>query len=678
MADNMHIIKLKKGDILFNTGDDAEKIYYVTSGSLKAYTTYGNFVFGEGFAAGIADGYYGIGIYTYVAETDCTLEEYSLSNISDVSKLCNEHNADCGRLVLSNNRFIMDMVRCYLTLMMKCRKKDSSYTIDTRINKWELDKYNSISGLSESVSLPYFSSNASIAVAELVESARFVTVLNDACLDMADFLGINMEYVPPVIQHVPEPQPASVPDESYSEEEIDSAEVMAKLRGSLDKIIEYSRLYEEDATEFKTLMSTFKKSPNRLSSSDDMRKLRKQLTDIFYKLYYDIFMRSMEDDNIPDYITMFLNFGYIDDELVSANNLAALYKISLTIEDTCNNSHVYTMYNWLKHIYWGEKEPSRNSLDQNYEEYVREQSRLGRLHEAEALNDNDMKLQYEIRNMFMQTHRMTYGRVSSFVPFIIDDNILKPPALMLTSSEAVMKSINQARNIDFSLFFRSTVYSNEELGIPKEFIYKEVLPDIILTPCIGSGGVMWQEIVGRNRNTGGRLMLPIFCIGKIDSIMLNILGHFRWELCKRIQGSYWNNVSEKSLTSEFYDYLQFYRKNRELTEAAKEKVKSSLQNARNNFSEVFAKDYELWITYESSGSNRLNKVSRLIMAKYCPFNKTIRMDLKLNPTYSKDIEVYERNCAMQKKRIDLLCRALESKDIEIPREIRETRAYLSR
>ena len=64
-----------------------------------------------------------------------------------------------------------------------------------------------------------------------------------------------------------------------------------------------------------------------------------------------------------------------------------------------------------------------------------------------------------------------------------------------------------------------------------------------------------------------------------------------------------------------------------------------MTSARNNFSEVFARDYEQWISYESSGSNRLNKVSRLIMSKYCPFVKDIRDKLKMNPSYTKGLEV---------------------------------------
>ena len=313
-------------------------------------------------------------------------------------------------------------------------------------------------------------------------------------------------------------------------------------------------------------------------------------------------MHSVQDDNLPAPVNMFLNFGYIDEELLSKDNLTTLYKLSFLVDNICNDNGVYTIYNWLKHILWGEKEPSNNNLDQSYDEYIREQIRLGKIEDQGILNDTDSKLRFEIQNMFIQTNRMTYGKASSFLPLMIEENILSPLGNMLLTADYINKFIDNVKSIDFSLFYRSAMYTNEKLGIPRESIYIECLPDIILTPCIGTYGVMWQEIVGRNRHTGGRFMLPIFCSVKSESLIYNILGHFRWELCKRIQGNYWNNVSEKSLTSEYYDYLQFYRKNRDLSDPVKDKLKSTMTSARNNFSEVFARDYEQCLSYEWCGS----------------------------------------------------------------------------
>ena len=57
-----------------------------------------------------------------------------------------------------------------------------------------------------------------------------------------------------------------------------------------------------------------------------------------------------------------------------------------------------------------------------------------------------------------------------------------------------------------------------------------------------------------------------------------------------IEGTAWNDIKVKSLTSEYSDYLQFYRKNRELSEERKEKLKYQIQRV-----EIIAEKYSLLI-----------------------------------------------------------------------------------
>ena len=97
----------------------------------------------------------------------------------------------------------------------------------------------------------------------------------------------------------------------------------------------------------------------------------------------------------------------------------------------------------------------------------------------------------------------------------------------------------------------------------------------------------------------------------------------------------------KSLTAEHCDYIQFYKKNHDLSIEAKEKIKSALLRGKNNYREVFVKDYQNWIKYESKGSFRLNKVSREILVTYCPFAKEIREELKSNPMYQNAWQRYD-------------------------------------
>ena len=160
-------------------------------------------------------------------------------------------------------------------------------------------------------------------------------------------------------------------------------------------------------------------------------------------------------------------------------------------------------------------------------------------------------------------------------------------------------------------------------------------------PNIGIRGVMWQEIEGRKRTTPSRMMVSIFQMEDLNNLIVRMTGEYRWEMCKRIQGARWNDVSDASLTSEYFDYIQFYKKNRDLSADAKDKVKLSMQKAKNSFKEMFIRDYCSWIIYEGAGSPRLNKVARTILFTYCPFAKEIRNKLKANPLYKDMMDRYD-------------------------------------
>ena len=59
-----------------------------------------------------------------------------------------------------------------------------------------------------------------------------------------------------------------------------------------------------------------------------------------------------------------------------------------------------------------------------------------------------------------------------------------------------------------------------------------------------------------------------------------------------------------------------------------------LQKAKNRFKDAFILDYMAWVLYESAGSPRLNKVTRQILSRYCPFPKEYRKKLKTNQLYT--------------------------------------------
>ena len=187
---------------------------------------------------------------------------------------------------------------------------------------------------------------------------------------------------------------------------------------------------------------------------------------------------------------------------------------------------------------------------------------------------------------------------------------------------------------------------------------------------------MWQEIAGTRRTTPARMRRSIFHLEDLTATMTRLTGEFRWEMCRRVQGPRWNDVSEPSLTSEYFDYIQFYKKNHDLTADAKDKIKAAMQKAKNSYKEMFVRDYLTWIIYEGNSSPRLNKVARAIIATYCPFSKEIRDKLAVNPLYKDMLEKYNLKISQKIHHMDNLCQKLNNTKIQIPAEILNQKKFL--
>ena len=291
---------------------------------------------------------------------------------------------------------------------------------------------------------------------------------------------------------------------------------------------------------------------------------------------------------------------------------------------------MYTGRSWLAAVLEGKKEPSKSEFDMDYGESLRDMKKSGQITEEEmkeAQNDQMKKFQYEIKNMFRYNSRVVSGQISIFVPILYKDQFMGHLDQSLMTTDKANAIIKKITSVDYSLFYREGMINDKDKGIDKEYIQQEVFPDIILLPTYGSNGAMWQEIEGRRRTSHSRFLFPIFAENDMEDIFIRVCGRFRWELCRTIQGTTWNDVKYKSLTSEYVDYIQFYKKNRALSEEKKEKLKMQIQKGRGNTREVFVLDYVLWVKNECTGSMRLNKVAREILATYCPFVKEIREKL---------------------------------------------------
>ena len=428
--------------------------------------------------------------------------------------------------------------------------------------------------------------------------------------------------------------------------------------------------------EFNTYIEKFMALEDKESRDDSVRVFRKSFTMAYYELYEEIFVQYAKAGVKNRLVELFLNYGFLDERLLTDAQLEFLCSIpSLTRTEPCK---VYRMKDWLMRVYRGEEIPSKNEFDMEYVDYVRDRKKnegLSPEQERKLLSDNEIKVRFEIQNMLKYNSRLINGSLLSFFPMLHMGNFESDMENMLLTSEKINEQISALLEVDYSIFYREMLYENKEERIDKETIQKEIFPNIILFPVSGINGIMWQEISGKRSNSEGRIFLPTLFSGKLDDVFITIFGRYHWELCKTIQGTAWNNILVPSLTSEYSDYIQFYRKNKDLSAEKKELLKNQFTRCRNNMREIFVYDYTIWMKYESTGSIRLNKVARRMLATYCPFKKEIRKRIASQPIFEEAMAKFERDRQKKCKELTLRFKALENKGATIVEELAATQHF---
>lgn len=451
----------------------------------------------------------------------------------------------------------------------------------------------------------------------------------------------------------------------------------AELVDTLGSILSFGEVDPETAERFEALVSRFEELEDKESSADEVRDLRRALMKDYYPIYEQVFWKDYHSaEETPVEADLFLRYGFLSERLLREDLIEVLLSLDSSMAGQ-TGCHVYDMKEWLQAIASGERMPSKNEFDMDYEESLRDKVKnkeITKQQQENLLKDQTQKVHFEVMNMFRSTHRLVSGQIITFVPFLYTENCTALEKNFL-SKDKVCAAFNRLRRIDFSAFYRESLFQKQVEGIDKEFIQEEVCPDIIIMPTTGSKDIMWQEMSGRKRNTPGRMILPAFMEGDLDKAVVHLAGSFRWELCRTMQGVYWNNIQYKSLTSEYSDFLQFYRKNRELSDDRKEKLKLQIQKHRNNSREIFAADYSSWILHESQGGMLLSKPVREIMATYCPFTREIRENLEGQPVFQNAMARFQRERAKKLREYDLKFRIWEKNHVQVPEEILQTKDF---
>ena len=480
--------------------------------------------------------------------------------------------------------------------------------------------------------------------------------------DMYD-IGIDINSIGS--SQTPSAEPASV----VSDEDCNLCDILLQL-------CDYAGYDKEKYDLLNKYVITFINMPDKYSKENEVRLFRKGLVEAYYELYEAVFLKYAASTSKNLIVKLFLDYGLLDERLVTDMQIHELLNIApLNANDKCG---IYRMSDWLMKIYRGEMIPSKNEFDQEYSDYVRERKKNEALSPAEEkrlLEDNIGKIHYEIQNMLKYNCRLLNGNLLSFYPMLHMDSFEKTIESMVLTSEAIIEAVDTWKQYDYSVFYREIMYSNAAKKIDKEVIQKEIYPIFILFPVVGVNGVMWQDISGKRSNSSGRFFLPTLFNGNLADTILTMLGRFRWELCKTLQGVAWNNIQVPSLTSEFIDYIQFYRKNKELTADKKEAIKTQLTKCHNNMRDFFVYDYVIWLKYESSGAMRLNRFSRKMLAMYCPFAKAYRDKLASQPIYEEAMKRFNVNRLKKVKEYQTRIAYYQNKNIDVPSEVLETRNY---
>jgi hypothetical protein len=433
-----------------------------------------------------------------------------------------------------------------------------------------------------------------------------------------------------------------------------------ELYNSADKILAYAGISQENADLFKSNLESFINMKDKSFSEGSSRAIRVQLSTTFFEAYTSVFKRVQEEDNSDQLYIMFLNFGYMDERLLSVEQTNTLYKLAKEFAGHSIGS-VYHLKPWLQEIYQRNQEPSVNEFGLDYHEVFAEIKRQKEVTDKDKPAydaDLDGRLNHEITNLFKLGQRLCYGQTSGYFPILHREMISHDLEASLVTPAKIEASINKILAVDFSAFHREIVFTHTNRQLAHELIMKPVFPDIILIPCFGHRSVMWQVLSGKVKTSPGRFLFPLFTNEDLDDMMIDAVAQFRWDLSKNMSSYVINKANDISLYSDYSDYIQFYAKNRDLSADAREKLKTVIKRHRNSPRNIFAADYQTWINYESNGLLRLNKVAREILFKHCPFSRTIRDNLLTNPQYNAIITQFDKARLRQ-------CKILEARYMKV-------------
>ena len=453
---------------------------------------------------------------------------------------------------------------------------------------------------------------------------------------------------------------------------------LEETKSMAKKVFQYAELSQK-LSEYTDIMDKFKRLKNPLDTDEDTRKLRRGVNNLFWEVYEAGAVKHFKNnDKLPRYMQMFFDFSILEETLLQPAQLGFLHGVKKTISS--EKYRINTPMEWLQKIYSREAPTSINELGLTFFDIIRQNNRdkpWKRERDLPPEVDNaEARLRFEIQNMFASNAKLTSGSVVTYLATLSKFQIVQPLERTFLNKQKLEGLLDKLLDIDFSCFHREVLYEKEEMGILREFIQMSVVPNIIFTPSAGNIFQHWQEREGKDKISPGRICIPFAATEDPYKLLLYASGCYRWEMTKTILGPDWNNISYSSITADYTDYVQFFKKNRELSPEMKEKIAQEFKRFRDDRSR-FVHDYIIWVMFESEGTQRLNKIARKMMAKHIPFRKPYRDKLLTLPSYTdlvnKNINIRRRKAREMEPRLKKYRQNNNNK--EVPQELLNTYAF---
>jgi len=450
---------------------------------------------------------------------------------------------------------------------------------------------------------------------------------------------------------------------------------LAKYKGLLSKLLAFSDLPKSFKDEFTVLLEKLKKENDKFSSDPKVEELRTKLGEKYWELYEVCFLKIIDSDLKGFIPGIMLHFGIVDETLVTEDELLLIddfYTRNLYSDDSVP---VMTLPYYLEKIYRSEVNPSLTEMGDVFRTVLINQKKMtkGQRDKQYIYEDTaEDRVRYEIRKVSMDLNGMLFGNRRRALPFLCSEMFNGNMKRFFMEPERIVLKIEKFRKRDFSIFYREVLLKH---SLGTDFIQKEVPPDFILYPCAGSRMIMWQEIDGTKKDSPGRFFLPLYYSEKLDENLLYQLASYRWELQKTIAGFKWTDPVDGGMVGAYYDYIQFYKKNPNISSEAKKRLEEFIKKSKSD-KDCFSKDYITWLMFEYEGKIRFNNAARDIFYRFCPFSNSVRALLSGKPLYSALDTRYQNRKQKEILKVKSRYKKFEKSNKPVPVELKKYLNYL--